>query len=104
MPVSSISSSAGKKADSFKTYSVSLEKKYIEEVGIKIDNLNRNYIVNSFYYGSRRGSVEGLFTCLIDMNGSKPVKTAFNVFADSLRVRINSTDQYKFVFDKSDSS
>jgi len=87
------------KADSFKTYSVSLEKKYIEEVGIKIDNLNRNYIVNSFYYGSRRGSVEGLFTCLIDMNGSKPVKTAFNVFADSLRVRINSTDQYKFVFD-----
>ncbi len=85
--------------DSFSGYSISLQKKYIEEVSIKIDNLNKKYIVNSFYYGSRRGSIEGLFTAFIDMNGVKPVKTAFNLFADSLRAKINSTESYKFVFD-----
>jgi hypothetical protein len=85
--------------DSFRRITLSLDKKYVEDVAIKIDNLNRNYIINSFYYASRRGSVAGLFTARIDMDGIRAVKSAFNVFSDSLRIKMNSSEQYKFVFD-----
>lgn len=85
--------------DTFRNYKISLGNKFIEEVVIKVDNLNQHYIINSFYYGKRRGSIEGLFTCLIDMNGERAIKAAFNTFSDSLRSKINSTDRSKFVFD-----
>lgn len=86
-------------SDTFIYHNISLQKKFVEEVSIKIDNLNRNFLVNSFYYGTRRGSVEGLFTAMLDMDGKDPIKGAFNRFSDSLRIKINSSEQYKFVFD-----
>lgn len=85
--------------DSFRNYKLSLSGKFIEEIVIKIDNLNKHYLINSFYYGERRGSIEGLFTSMIDMNGEMPIKAAFNVFSDSLRFKINSSDKSRFVFD-----
>ena len=85
--------------ESFRNYKVSLGRKLIEEIVIKVDNLNKNYIINAFYYGQRRGSIEGLFTSFIDMNGEKPIRAAFNVFSDSFRYAINSDDQSRFVFD-----
>ena len=86
-------------ADSFRNYKMSLGNKFIEEINIKVDNLNKHYIINSFYYGQRHGSIEGLFTSVIDMNGEKPIRAVFNVLSDSLRSRINSPDQARFVFD-----
>lgn len=85
--------------EAFRNYKLSLGKKLIEEIVIKVDNLNKNYIINSFYYGQKKGSIEGLFTSFIDMNGEKPVRAQFNVFSDSLRYAINSDDQARFVFD-----
>jgi hypothetical protein len=83
----------------FRSYKISIGKKLIEEIVIKTDNLNMNYIMNSFYYGQKKGSIEGLFTSFIDMNGNKPIRAAFNAFSDSLRYAINSDDQASYVFD-----
>ncbi|MEJ7589874.1 MAG: hypothetical protein WKI04_20160, partial [Ferruginibacter sp.] len=88
-----------KGVDSFKNYSISLNGKFIEEVFIKVDNLNKQYIVNSFYYGKARGSIEGLFTSLIDIDGIRSIKAVYNAFSDSLRAKLNSSDQSGFVFD-----
>ena len=85
--------------DSFRNYKLSLGNKFIEEVVVKVDNMNKHYIINSFYYGQRHGSIEGLFTSVIDMNGERPIRAAFNAFSDTLRTRINSEDQARFVFD-----
>ncbi|MBC7536876.1 MAG: hypothetical protein H7258_14385 [Ferruginibacter sp.] len=85
--------------DSFRNYKLKLGSKLIEEIVIKVDNLNKHYIINAFYYGQRRGSIEGLFTSLIDMNGEAPIRAAFNVFSDSLRYKLNSSDRSRFVFD-----
>lgn len=85
--------------DNFRNYKLSLGEKLVEEIAIKVDNLNKNYIINAFYYGKRRGSIEGLFTSFVDMNGEKPIRAQFNVFSDSLRTKINSADQARYVFD-----
>lgn len=85
--------------DTFRTYSISLNDKFINEVSIKADNLNNHYLVNAFYQGRRNSQVEGLFTSLIDMNGEKPVRAVFNPFSDSLRRLINPTDRSSLAFD-----
>lgn len=88
--------------DTFRNYSISLNDKYIDDIAIKIDNLNKHYLVNSFYHNKRQGNIEGLFTSLIDMTGEKPVKAVFNVFSDTLRNRMNGSGQNRFIFDNLD--
>ena len=87
------------KSNEFKATAINLDKKYIDGVQIKIDNLNNNYIINSFYYPDKRGSsIEGLFSAVINKENYL-VKTMFNPFDDSLRVKINRSKQNRYAFD-----
>lgn len=86
-------------ADSFRNYKLSLGEKFIQDAVIKVDNLNKHYLINSFYYGDRKDNIEGLFTSIIDINGEHPIRAVFNPFTDSLRLNINSSDRSRFVFD-----
>jgi hypothetical protein len=55
---------------------IDLEKNYIDDVSLKIDNLNKRYILNAFYYKKNRGSIDGLFTNVWERTGdSSLVKT-----------------------------
>ena len=82
--------------DSFATTAIPLYKTYIDELKIKIDNLNKTYLLNSFYYKDKMGTVLGLMAAVVKQ---KPVavKVAFNPFADSLR-NIIKTGEYRFAF------
>lgn len=87
------------RSNAFKSTAINLQNKFIDGVQIKIDNLNNNFIINSFYYDTKRsGSIEGLFSALINKE-TDSVKSAFNSFNDSLRFKINSSGQYKYAFD-----
>ena len=74
-------------ADKYQVLPLSLGDKYIDEVRIKIDNLNNNFLVNSFYYIKKNGNIEGLFTALLNKNAMLG-KQAFIAFPDSLRAKI----------------
>ena len=85
--------------DSFLITSIDLQKKYIDEVSIKIDNLNNNYLINSFYYTQKRaGNIQGLFTAKVQKD-SNQVKSSFYAFDDSLRLKMTRANQYKVAFD-----
>ena len=87
------------KSNTFKSTAINLDKKFIDGVQIKIDNLNNKYIINTFYYPAKRGSsIEGLFSALISKE-TDSVKTMFNRFDDSLRLKINRSSQYRTAFD-----
>ncbi|MBK8711562.1 MAG: hypothetical protein IPL97_06805 [Niastella sp.] len=45
---------------------LNLNEKYIDELKIKIDNLNQNYVLNSLYYTRISGNVEGLYTARLN--------------------------------------
>lgn len=76
---------------------IDLGDKYIDDIRIKIDNLNRNFLINSFYYTKKNGNIEGLYTALMN-HYSALEKQAFIVFPDSLRARI-SEGKYRSAFD-----
>ncbi|MEI6946203.1 hypothetical protein V9K67_03305 [Paraflavisolibacter sp. H34] len=48
-------------ADSFTTVDVPLDKIYLDELHIKVDNANKRYFLTSFYYKQRRGNIDGFY-------------------------------------------
>lgn len=83
----------------FSLFQVPLQDRFIDEVKIKIDNLNKRYIVNSLFSKTKSGGIDGLFTTFIQQDNYKQIRTAFNEFNDSLRAKINSVSSYSAAFD-----
>lgn len=79
---------------------IPLQKHYVDEFKLKVDNKNGQYIINSFYYKERKGDIEGIFMAAVhyDDEGKLKYNTVFHPFSDSLRVKINSGEQYKTAF------
>ena len=85
--------------DSFLITSLDLQKKFIDEISLKIDNLNNKYLINSFYYTQKRaGSIEGLFSAKVDKDNNR-IQTSFITFSDSLRLKMNRLNQASTAFD-----
>ncbi len=84
--------------DTFAYYQVDLDKRYIDEVKIKVDNINKRLLVNAFFYKQKRGNIEGLFTMVWDKAGSTPLHTVFTPFDDTLRRNAKMDGADKFAF------
>ena len=83
----------------FETTNIDLQNKFIDEVSLKIDNLNNNFIINSFYYPEKRASnITGLFSAVMNRQTNQ-VQSYINSFSDSLRAQMVGANQYRFAFD-----
>ncbi len=85
--------------DSVEVNVLPLQEKFVDEVMIKVDNLNKNYIINALCYDGRRGSIDGLFTAVIDIEGNKATRVAVNIFKEELRNSINRSSNFQSAFD-----
>lgn len=85
--------------DTFKINNIDLNRNYIDEVKLKIDNLNKRYILNSFYYKKNRGNIDGLFTYIWDKVSGQPFNQGFLVLGDSLRDAAKTTGQLRYALD-----
>lgn len=85
--------------DSLHFQPLNLDGKFVDDVKLKIDNLNNRYIINSFYYPKGRGSIEGLFTCSWDKASGKQLPSAFNVFDPYLRAEAKTDGLQRYAFD-----
>lgn len=84
-----------------KHHDLVLNNHALDDIRIKVDNYNKHYIISSFYSTTRRGNIEGLYTCIWDKlkdsaktilsipfnenlrndaKGDNSLKTAFNDF------------------------
>lgn len=85
--------------DTFNIHELDLQKNYIDEVKVKVDNLNRRYVLNSFFYKKSRGSIDGLYTCIWDKAAVKPFNQGFVVLGDSVRELAKISGQLRFALD-----
>jgi hypothetical protein len=72
-------------SDNFKETELPLNKKYLDEVTIKIDNINKRFLLNSFYYNEKRGFIEGLYSAVWDKQVNKLFSQNIIEFSDSLK-------------------
>jgi len=72
-------------ADTFAMYPLELSGKYIDEIKLKVDNVNDHYLINSLYYEKKRGNVEGLYTAVWDAENNSMISQNFVPLGDSVR-------------------
>jgi hypothetical protein len=76
-------------SDSLFRIPLPLENKYIEHVLIKVDNLNNNYLINSYYHEENSSNIDGLYTVLISPIKIEQPRIAFNTFSESFWKHFN---------------
>ena len=84
--------------DSFTYHKLNLEKTYLDELRIKVDNTNQRYLLSAFYYSQKRGNIEGLYFLAMDKNSWKPVLEKTFVLDEDLRQEAKGQSNLKMAF------
>lgn len=85
-------------SDSFITAQLNLDKIYLDEPHIKIDNVNKRYFLSSFYYKQRRGNIEGFYFYVFDKATGKPSMENTVVLSEELRKEARGDANVKMAF------
>ncbi len=84
--------------DSFRIKKLNLDKTYLDEVKIKVDNVNNRYVLNSLFYKERNGNIEGLYSYIWDANADSSVAKVFSFFDEELKSMAKSSGNSKYAF------
>jgi hypothetical protein len=71
--------------DEIVSHELNIEKTWLDELHIKVDNANHRYILTSFYYKERRGNIDGYYFFIWNKTTSEPVLQTTATFTDELR-------------------
>ena len=71
----------GPTEDNFNIHTLDLSGNLLDGVDLKIDNLNKNYLINSSYYKKRNGDKEGPYTAIWSKRGDSLLAKNFFSFA-----------------------
>ncbi len=83
---------------SFKNNSLVINKIFLDDIRIKIDNLNKHFIITSFFSKIRKGNIDGIYYTLWDANSNKELLNATTTFTDEYRADIKNDAQLKMAF------
>jgi hypothetical protein len=84
--------------DSFTYFPLNLEKFYLDEMRIKVDNTNQRYLLSAFYYAQKRGNIEGLYFVAVNRNTWKPELEKNFEFGEDLRKEAKGESNFKMAF------
>ncbi len=72
-------------ADSLVYKELNIEKTWLDEIHIKVDNVNKRYFLTSFYYKEKKGNIDGLYFYVWDKFTEAPVVENISIFSDELK-------------------
>ena len=84
--------------DSFSYYEINLGKTYLDELRLKIDNLNSRYLLSAFYYNQRRGSIDGLYFFALNISNKQIELETTYPFNEDLRREAKGESNIKMAF------
>lgn len=79
-------------SDSLLITSVQPEKLFLDQLHIKVDNVNKRYFLTSFYYGKKRGDIEGFYFYVFDKQTKQPVLQNSLALTEELRREAKGTN------------
>lgn len=85
-------------ADTFAINKINLNNFFIDEVKMKVDNVNKRYIMNSFYYTERRGNIDGIFCASWDVALGGANAIVFTKLDESMRSEAKVKGNFKLAF------
>lgn len=94
--ISMLSKSAN--ADSILKRDITISGIYLDDIRLKVDNINKHYVICSFYSKQRRGNVDGLYYAVYDKVLNKPLSSLTTIFTDDFRSDAKSDGNLKSAF------
>ncbi len=85
-------------SDEFKENELPLGKNYLDEVTLKVDNINKRYLLNSFYYNEKRGNIDGLYTAIWDKQTNKLLMQNMAALSDSMKREAKTGGALRFAY------
>ncbi len=85
-------------SDTLMAKELNIEKTWLDEIHIKVDNPNKRYLLTSFYYKERRGNVDGFYFYVWDKTSAQPAMEATHIFTDEFRKDARGDASVKMAF------
>lgn len=85
-------------SDNFEESELPLNKSFLDEVSVKVDNVNKRYLLNSFYYNQKRGNIDGLYTAIWDKPAKKLLVQNMAEFNDSMKQEAKNQGAIRFAY------
>lgn len=85
-------------SDQFNENQLPLNKSYLDEVTLKVDNINKRYLLNSFYYNQKRGNIDGLYSAIWDRQSNKLLVQNMAEFSDTIKRDAKTEGATRFAF------
>ncbi|MFT4152827.1 hypothetical protein [Parafilimonas sp.] len=84
--------------DNISTYVADVPKVYLDDIRVKVDNINRHVLIASFYEKQKRGNVDGLYCALWNRNTNAFVNSNLLEFNDQLKSNAKSEGSARAAF------
>lgn len=88
----------GATSDSLLVTNVTTDKIFLDELHVKVDNVNKRYFLTSFYYKQRRGNIEGMYFFVWDKATKAPVLENAVALGEELRKEARGDANSKMAF------
>lgn len=85
-------------SDTLTSNAIDVSKIYLDDARLKVDNVNHQYLVTSFYAKSRRGNIEGLYCFLWNRDQQKETKSVQAEFSDEFKQNAKLEGNVKTAF------
>jgi hypothetical protein len=85
-------------ADVFISKDLNISGLYLDDIRLKVDNVNKHYLVTSFYSKARRGNIDGFYYALWDKVQGKETSTLKTTFSEEFRADAKNDGNTKAAF------
>ncbi|RXK83052.1 hypothetical protein [Filimonas effusa] len=85
-------------SDTARFASIDLMNLFMDDIRLKVDNVNKHYLLTSFYSKSKRGNVDGLYCSLWDKNSASILANNNTTFSEELRNEAKGDGSVKTAF------
>lgn len=82
----------------YKKIPLQLDRVFLDELRIKVDNINRRYILASLYSKAKRGNIDGMFVAIVSKDSSYAVQEHAYEFSDEFRNKAKGESSQRFAF------
>ncbi len=79
-------------------YQLAVDKIYLDDVRLKVDNINKHYIILSYYSKQRNGNIDGIYCFVWDWATSNAIATTATGFNDEMRADARGENSMKMAF------
>lgn len=89
---------SGPGLDTINYYPIQMPKIYLDDIRLKVDNVNRHILITSFYANQKRGNIDGIYCVLWDKDSRSFISAKQFVFNDQLKSNAKSQGSSRSAF------